>query len=180
MSERIVLQRATEARDSFGEPIKTWGNLAQVWAAVEWQSGSEAFQADREYAEVPVELRVRRSTTTMSLREKDRALVASGVTEVKTTLGTSTGTSLVVNTPGVFPPENEFCVRIGSELLLVASGAGTVASPFVVSRGAYGTTADTHMAGQSVIHMIPLDVVGVSKTKAMLNVTTVRGEVRTI
>ena len=178
LTDRVVLQRATEVRDSFGEPIQTWTELARVWARVDWEGGSEQSQAAREYAQVPVRVEVRRSTDTMSLREKDRVLVPAGATKLRTVLGTSTTTSLVVDKPGVFGPDDEFCVRIEGELVTVASGAGTSASPYVVTRGAFGSTAKKHTAGVSVIHMVPLDIEGVARTRSTMILTAVRGEVR--
>ena len=180
LTHRIVLQRPTETRDAFGDPVQTWTQLGQVWAGIDWRSGGESLQGERAYAEVPVSIKVRRSTDTVSLREKDRALVQFGGTSLKTALGTSTGTSVVVTTPGVFPPENEFCVRVGTELMLVASGAGTSASPYVVTRGAYGTTASVHQAGVAVLHMVPLDIVATSLERSAVELTGVRGEVRTV
>lgn len=178
MRERVVLQRASEAANGFGEPIKTWTTLAQVWAEVEWVPGSEGVTGEREYAEVPVTVRVRRSSDTMSLREKDRVLVPMGATKLQETIATTADTSVVVNDAGVFPPENEFCVRIASELLLVSAVASNT---LTATRGSFGTTAGKYAAGMAVIHMVPLDIVSVapSPKRGMFDVTAVRSEVRT-
>lgn len=179
LDTRVVLQRATEARDSFGDPIATWTELSSVWANVDWTSGNEGKGGDREYPEIPVRLEVRRSTETMSLREKDRALVPLGATKLRVSLSSTTGTTMVVDTPGVFPPEGGFCVRADTELMLVSSGAGSTSSPYVVARGSYGTTAARHEAGRAVLHMVPLDIVSTAHvTRAVLAISAVRTEVQ--
>jgi hypothetical protein len=40
------------------------------------------------------------------------------------------------------------------ELVLVGSGAGTVASPWIISRGADGTTPKTHVSGTAIAHTL--------------------------
>ncbi len=175
MRHRIVLQRATEARDTFGQPIPTWTTLAEVWAAVEWQGGAEAFQGDRDYAEVPSTVTIRRSSDVMSLREKDRALVPNGaVTTLREVLATTADTSVVIE-KDVVPPDGEFVVRIGSELCAVTSTATTT---LTVTRGAFGTTAVRHYPGASVIVLAPCDIVAVRAGKYDMSLSVVRSEVR--
>lgn len=177
LAHRISLQRVTESRDSFGDPIASWSELAQVWASIEWSGGNESLQADRQYAEVPIVLEVRRSATTMSVREKDRAMVPAGATKLRSLIS-STSTSMVVEPDGIFPPENEFVVRIDSELALITAGSGTTGVPYTISRGKYGTTPALHKSGTAVIHMQPLDVVGVTPSRYTMRLQAVRGEVR--
>lgn len=177
LTHRISLQRVTESRDSFGDPVASWSELGQVWAAIEWAGGGESLQADRQYAEVPAAIDVRRSTTTMSVREKDRAMVPAGATKLRSLIS-STSTTMVIEPDGIFPPENEFVVRINRELALVTAGSGTTASPYTISRGKYGTTPALHKSGTSVIHMQPLDIVSVTPSRYSMRLQAVRGEVR--
>ena len=175
LKDRIVLQRSTETRDSFGSPVPSWSTLAHVWAEIVWMPGVEAFQGDRDYAATPVTVRMRRSSDTMAVREKDRALVPLGATRLAEHLGAAE-TAVDVEDAGVFPPENEFAVRIGSEILLVASKSGNT---LTVTRAGHGSTASQHNPGSAVIHMVPLDIVSVARNRSSLELTAVRGEVRT-
>lgn len=161
LTHRVVLQRGTETSDSFGAGVMTWTNLATVWAKLEWLPGSESLHGDRDHADVPVRIMLRRGSNTISLRERDRVLVAQGATQITTTLS-KTATSLVVNTPGVFPPDADFTLRIGDELVKVTAGAGTSASPYTISRASYGTAAAVHEAGKSAVHMLSLDIESVT------------------
>lgn len=179
LSHRIALQRATEARNSFGDPIQTWANVAQVWASVEWASGSESFDADRERVEVPVSIQVRRSTDTMTIREKDRALVPTmAATTLRDTIGSSTTTVMVLEDPGVCPPDADFVMRIGSELVQVTAGAGTVSSPYTITRGAYGTTAARHQYRATAHVLVELEVDSVTLDRYGVQMTASRSEFR--
>lgn len=178
LTHRLVLQRGTESRDSFGEPIATWTNLATVWAQVEYVAGSEGFDADRDRTEVPATIRLRRSSDTMSLRAKDRALVPTSATTLRNALTSSTGTALVLEEPGVCPPDADFVLRIGQELVQVTAGAGTVASPYTITRGAYGTTAKRQQAGTSAQVMVHMDIESVVQHQHSIELTAVRSEER--
>jgi SPP1 family predicted phage head-tail adaptor len=72
MDRRITFQTFTEARDSFGEPIKTWANLASVptvWARVSPLSGREVFAGDQILGVADVEFEIRyRSDITVEMR----------------------------------------------------------------------------------------------------------------
>ena len=45
LKHRVTLQEATETRDSFGQPVRTWSDVATVWAAVQALSGREFLEA---------------------------------------------------------------------------------------------------------------------------------------
>ena len=45
LRHRVTVQRATERRDSFGQVVKTWADVATVWARVEALSGREYLEA---------------------------------------------------------------------------------------------------------------------------------------
>ena len=177
MTHRIVLQRVTETQNTFGEPIKAWTTLAQVWAGIDWRSGAETFQGDRDYAEVPVMVKIRRASNTMGVREKDRALVPSLATTVLSEHITAAETAIDVDDASVFPPENDFCVRIGSELLLVTSKSGNT---LTATRGVYGSTASVHAPGQTVIHLVPLDIESTAPSRYDIALTATRSEMRMI
>ncbi len=175
LTHRVVIQRATEARDSMGHPVPTWTTLAEVWADIDWASGTEAFSGDREYAEVPVTVKIRRSTDTMSVREKDRVFLPMGKTELKE-MSVAADTSLVVVDAGVFPPENEFTVRIASEIALVTAVSSNT---LTATRGAFGTTAAIHSPGAAVIHLVPADIISApTMTRREIRLSCIRSEVR--
>lgn len=175
LTHRVVIQRATEARDSFGQPIASWTTLAQVWAAVEYVSGAEAFQGERDYSETPVIVRIRRSSDVMSVRAKDRLLLpALASTTLQEVLATTSDTSVVV-VKDVLPPENEFIARVGSELLAITSTSGTT---LTATRGAFGTTAARHYAGATLNLMVPADIEAVVPRRYEIALTARRAEAR--
>ena len=57
--ERVTIQQATEAANSLGEMIETWGTYATRFAEVAPFSGSERFQAQTLNAEILHEVRMR-------------------------------------------------------------------------------------------------------------------------
>lgn len=72
--------------------------------------------------------------------------------------GISTGTTtLVLSTTNGLPSSFPFTLRIdpdtaNEELVSVTSGAGTVGTPYVITRGYDGTTAKSHTLGAPVVH----------------------------
>lgn len=59
LDRRITIQTFTESQNSVGEPIKTWSNLATVWAAKLDVTGREAFTGVERYAEVDTKFKIR-------------------------------------------------------------------------------------------------------------------------
>lgn len=72
--------------------------------------------------------------------------------------GVSSGTTtLVLSTTNGLPIQFPFTLRLdpdtaNEELVSVTSGAGTVGTPYVVTRGFDGTTAKSHTFGAPVVH----------------------------
>lgn len=56
---QITLQRFTESADWSGEKVKTWADLATVWAHRKTQSGKEALQANQPATEQTVVFNIR-------------------------------------------------------------------------------------------------------------------------
>lgn len=54
LRHRVTVQQRTSppTRDSFGEPIQVWSNVAGVWASVEPLTGRELFQAQQVRADL--------------------------------------------------------------------------------------------------------------------------------
>lgn len=59
LRHRITLQRATEARDSFGQAVKTWSDVATVWASVEPLRGREFLDARQLQREISAHITIR-------------------------------------------------------------------------------------------------------------------------
>lgn len=59
LDRRVTLQRFTETRDEYNEPIVAWTDLATVSAQVVQQSGREFLSADQTQAERRVLFRLR-------------------------------------------------------------------------------------------------------------------------
>lgn len=59
LRHRIALQSATEARDSHGQPVKTWTTQALIWAGVEPLRGKEMETAHQVAAEATVRIVMR-------------------------------------------------------------------------------------------------------------------------
>jgi SPP1 family predicted phage head-tail adaptor len=62
LNRRITFQRATEAPDTFGAPIKTWANIATsptIWSEVISLGGRESFASQELLAEADSRFRLR-------------------------------------------------------------------------------------------------------------------------
>lgn len=80
LGHRITIQQATVAQDAYGEPVKTWGTLATVWAAVEPLIGREYLAVQQIQSAVSVRVRIRyRSGITPLMRVQ---WVDSGTTRI--------------------------------------------------------------------------------------------------
>lgn len=74
LRHRITIQRKNEVRDSFGQAVETFANIATVWASIEPLSGRESFLAQQVNAEVTHRIRMRYYPleATMRLKYQDR------------------------------------------------------------------------------------------------------------
>jgi len=69
LNRRIRIEQATTAADAYGEPIKTWGVLDHVWAAVWPVSNIERFEAAQINREVEIRMHIHyRSDVTELMR----------------------------------------------------------------------------------------------------------------
>jgi SPP1 family predicted phage head-tail adaptor len=78
LDRRVTLERFTETRDQFNEPVKGWTPLATVWASYEPLSDGERFRASETAAGASARFVIRWSQDVSSLNPKDR-LVFEGV-----------------------------------------------------------------------------------------------------
>lgn len=72
MDRKIVLQRFTETRDAFNEPVKTWATLATRSASYEPIRDGERFRASETAADASARFVIRYSATVADLNPKDR------------------------------------------------------------------------------------------------------------
>ena len=79
LDRRIILQRFTETRDEYNEPVKTWATLATRSASYEPLSDGERFRASETAADASARFVIRWSAATAMLNPKDR-LTYEGVT----------------------------------------------------------------------------------------------------
>jgi SPP1 family predicted phage head-tail adaptor len=65
LRERVAIQAATVAQDSYGQPIQTWATSTTVWAAVEMMRNAEPYvaNAQAEVAQNWYRVRMRFSST---------------------------------------------------------------------------------------------------------------------
>jgi SPP1 family predicted phage head-tail adaptor len=79
MDRRITLERFSETRDEYNEPVKAWGALAIRWASYEPISDGERFRAGETAATASARFVIRWSSAVADLNPRDR-LVFEGVT----------------------------------------------------------------------------------------------------
>lgn len=79
LDRRVRLERFTETRDEYNEPVKTWALLATRWAFYEPLSDGEKFRAGETAANASARFQIRYSPTVADLNPKDR-LIFEGVT----------------------------------------------------------------------------------------------------
>ncbi|MCH8178209.1 MAG: phage head closure protein [Proteobacteria bacterium] len=62
LRSRVIIQRAVPTQDAIGQPVKSWVELARVWADVRSVSGVAAIRAGGEVAVIKASIRIRRRT----------------------------------------------------------------------------------------------------------------------
>lgn len=86
LRERIAIQQYTETQNEIGEPVKTWGTFASVWAAIIPLSGDEFFSSGQRNARVThrIEIRARAGVTAkMRVSHKTRVFRIEAVLNVE-------------------------------------------------------------------------------------------------
>lgn len=69
LDQRVTIQSATIARDSYGNEVRTWSTLATVWAEVEPLVGREFMEGRQVESEVTTRIRIRyRTDLTTAMR----------------------------------------------------------------------------------------------------------------
>ena len=79
----VALQRATVTRDAHGGTVHTWATYANVWAAIEPQSGDEPVTAEAPQAVTTHNVRIRYNS---SVKPTDRLAHGSRVLEINAIL----------------------------------------------------------------------------------------------
>jgi len=101
MNQRIRIEQATVAADAYGEPIKSWGVLDHVWAAVIPLRVNERFASQQVGRDVELKLVVHYRT---DVTEMMRLLLEGDYYDIKgvTEIGYHEGLELLV---GIAKPE---------------------------------------------------------------------------
>jgi SPP1 family predicted phage head-tail adaptor len=86
LRHKIRLERATETQSAFGEPVKAWTLLKEVWGAVEPLKGAERQRAQQASAVEDVRIVVRWSSDIASLNVKDRVVFGTKIYDIKSVL----------------------------------------------------------------------------------------------
>jgi len=77
LDRKITLQRFTETRDEFNEPVQVWTTLANRSASYEPLSDGERFRASETAADASARFVIRWSQIVSDLNPKDRLLYES-------------------------------------------------------------------------------------------------------
>lgn len=59
LKDRVTIQSKIETRDDYGQPIKTWVDVAGVWAWVKFNNGTEYNTGGAQQAETSASIRIR-------------------------------------------------------------------------------------------------------------------------
>jgi SPP1 family predicted phage head-tail adaptor len=68
LTKRITLQRQSTLQDSLGGPVRTWIDVAKVWAEIQPLTGTEQKRAHRIASEVSHQITVRYQTSLTDTR----------------------------------------------------------------------------------------------------------------
>lgn len=69
LNRRVTIQSPTESKNSIGEGVKSWADVATVWAAIEPLSSRELLAQRREVSDVSTRIRIRyRSGVSAAMR----------------------------------------------------------------------------------------------------------------
>jgi SPP1 family predicted phage head-tail adaptor len=82
LRHRVVVERATDGTDAYGDQVPTWVALATVWASVEPLSGREYVAAAHVQADVSTRI-VLRGIPGVTLTPKDRIRYGSRLFDIK-------------------------------------------------------------------------------------------------
>jgi len=83
LRHRVIFQRATDADNAVGEPVRTWAALDTVWARVEPTAGNERFAALQVQADVDHVILCRYNSTIADLATNDRVIFGSLIFDIK-------------------------------------------------------------------------------------------------
>lgn len=85
LRHRVVVQRATDAIDQYGDQTKSWANLATVWAAVEPLNGRELFTAQQTQSQVSTRITIR-PIVGQTITSKDRIKFGSRYFDIQSVI----------------------------------------------------------------------------------------------
>jgi SPP1 family predicted phage head-tail adaptor len=159
MRTRLRLQEVSYTKDTYGESDASWTHIAKVWGHVRPFTGREMFEAQATVTEVTDEVTVRYRKF---LHANKRFLKPMEFTSLSAAITADDQTTLALADTGVFMGVSgkEFIIEIGSEQIIVTYVESTDTAT-MTTRGAFGTTAGTHVINSLVTRLAPLEIVAV-------------------
>lgn len=82
LDRKVVLERFTESRDEYNEPVRAWAVLARRSASCEPLSDGEKFRASETAADASARFVIRYSRDVADLNPKDRLIFQGVVHEI--------------------------------------------------------------------------------------------------
>lgn len=86
LRHRVRIERATETQNAFGEPVKGWSLLGEVWAGIEPLRGNERFQAQAVQSSEDVRIVMRFNPDLSDISTKDRVVFGAKVYDINAVL----------------------------------------------------------------------------------------------
>lgn len=149
LKRRMWVQAATESRDSFGQPVKSWTNAATVYGADEPLSGAERYRAQQVNPNISRKVTLRREVgVTDGLTERHRLLSPHWSTTLATGINSTTQSVAISSGAGVQNVGE--IIRISDEAMYVSAISGANSTALTVTRGYFSTTAAAHSSGDVV------------------------------
>ncbi len=74
MNKRIIVQQYTETANTYGEPVRSYTNVAERWASVEPLSSKELITARQMASQIEMRFRTRYYRTTTPIKPKMRVV----------------------------------------------------------------------------------------------------------
>lgn len=95
LRDRITVQRATQGDDGFGNTVTGWTDHLTVWANVRETPGKEVVAAGRVEASRTATIRVRASSQSRGITEKDRVQARGQTWNIRSVAAVGDGRELI-------------------------------------------------------------------------------------
>lgn len=156
---RLRLQTSTLTKDTYGADVVAWTHVSKIWGGVRPFTGREFFEAQATTTEVSSEVIIRYRKF---VHANKRFLQPKENTALAVAISTTNQTSLSLDDTGIFfgADGDAFILEVGDEQMIVTYVVSTDTAT-IGTRGAFGTTANTHVVDSVVTRLTPLEIVSV-------------------